>query len=138
MKRVLFVCVHNAGRSQMAEAILNDYATKHGLAVRASSAGTQAGTEINPAARAVVEELGISMQDQAPKLLTRSLVDSSDRVITMGCGVDAEACPARFVASDDWGLDDPAGQSTDEVRKIRDQIVDRIHQLVEDLSVETV
>lgn len=101
MKTVLFVCIHNAGRSQMAEALLNHLAAQRGLAVRALSAGTVAGKEINPAGREVMAEIGIAMDGQRPKPLTQAMADAADRVVTMGCGVGAEACPARIHLSED-------------------------------------
>ncbi|MBC8104377.1 MAG: arsenate reductase ArsC [Cytophagales bacterium] len=133
VKTVLFVCVHNAGRSQMAEAFTNHLAQKRGVAVRGLSAGTVAGDAINPLAVAVMEELGISLAGQHPKPLTQELADRSDRVITMGCGVDAEACPARIHLSEDWGLDDPKGQSLEAVRAIRDQIQMRVETLLSEI-----
>lgn len=134
MKTVLFVCVHNAGRSQMAEAFLNALAVEWGLPIRALSAGTQAGTEINPMAVAVMEEIGVSMEGQHPKMLTQEMADQADRIITMGCGVDAESCPARIHLSEDWGLDDPKGQPIEKVREIRDEIKTRVAALIADLG----
>ena len=134
MKTVLFVCVHNAGRSQMAEAFTNALATERGLAVRALSAGTVVGGEINPMALAVMHEAGVSMARQTPKQLTQALADGADRIITMGCGVDADACPARVFVSEDWGLDDPAGQPVEAVRAIRDQIKARVETLLADMG----
>ncbi len=133
MKTVLYVCVHNAGRSQMAEAFTNHLATKEGIPVRALSAGTVAGEKINPVAEAVMEEIGISMQGHQPKQLTQSMADSSDKIITMGCGVDAEACPARIHITEDWGLDDPKGQPLEKVRAIRDDIEARVTALLEEV-----
>ena len=115
MRTVLFVCVHNAGRSQMAEALLNKMA---------------AGTEINPVARQVMDEIGIPMDGQSPKMLTQAMADSASKVITMGCGVDGDLCPARIHLSEDWGLDDPKGQSIEKVRAIRDQIEAKVEQLL--------
>jgi arsenate reductase (thioredoxin) len=134
MKRILFVCVHNAGRSQMAEAFLNRLASERGLSVRAESAGTIGGKELNPRARQSMEELGISLFGHAPKLLTQEMVDGADRVISMGCGVDAAACPANFVLAEDWQLDDPANQSLEGVRQIRDSIRTRVERLLEELA----
>jgi arsenate reductase len=130
MRTVLYVCVHNAGRSQMAEAFTNRLAEARGLAVRGLSAGTVAGEQVNPTAVAVMQEIGISMEGQHPKQLTQEMADSADRVITMGCGVDAEACPARIHLSEDWGLDDPKGQSLEKVRAIRDEIKARVETLL--------
>ena len=115
MRTVLFVCVHNAGRSQMAEALLNKMA---------------AGTEINPVARQVMDEIGVPMEGQSPKMLTQAMADSASKVITMGYGVDADLCPARIHLSEDWGLDDPKGQSIEKVRAIRDQIEAKVEQLL--------
>ena len=134
MKTVLYVCVHNAGRSQMAEAFTNKLAGERGLAVRGLSAGTVAGEAINPTAVAVMQEIGISMAGQAPKQLTQELADSADRVITMGCGVDAAACPARIHLSEDWGLDDPKGRSIEKVRAIRDEIKTRVEALLTEVG----
>jgi arsenate reductase (thioredoxin) len=130
MKTVLYVCVHNAGRSQMAEAFTNKLAQERGIAVRALSAGTIAGEQINPTAVAVMQEIDISMEGHSPKQLTQEMADSADRVITMGCGVDAEACPARIHLSEDWGLDDPKGQPLNKVRAIRDEIKTRVETLL--------
>ena len=134
MKTVLFVCVHNAGRSQMAEAFVNHYAKQRGLDVIGASAGTVAGTQINPVAVEVMQELGISMEGQSPKQLTQELADSADKKITMGCGVDASACPARIFFTEDWGLDDPKGQPLEKVREIRDQIQARVEALLTELA----
>lgn len=134
MKTVLFVCVHNAGRSQMAEAFVNRLAGERGLAVRGASAGTAMGKGLNPQAVAAMAEVGISMAGQSPKMLTQELVDQAERVVTMGCGVDASACPARFLVTEDWGLDDPAGQPIEAVRAIRDQIRARVDRLLDELA----
>lgn len=134
MKTVLYVCVHNAGRSQMAEAFTNKVARERGLPVRALSAGTVAGTTINPAAVTVMAEAGISMEEQRPKQLTQTMADSADRIITMGCGVDADACPARIHVMEDWGLDDPKGQPIEKVREIRDAIEARVELLLTELG----
>lgn len=131
MKTVLFVCVHNAGRSQMAEAFVNHLARERGLPVRGESAGTVAGEKINPVAEQVMLEIGIPMDGQCPKQLTAEQADAADRVITMGCGVDAEACPARVRPMlEDWGLDDPKGQPLEKVREIRDQIREKVNVLI--------
>ena len=136
MRTVLFICVHNAGRSQMAEAFTNKLAEEQGLPVRALSAGTVAGERINPVAQAVMEEIGISMNGQNPKPLTQEMADRANRIITMGCGVDAAACPARILISEDWGLDDPAGQPIETVRAIRDQIRACVEALLAEWGAE--
>lgn len=134
MKTVLFVCVHNAGRSQMAEALVNHLARERGVEVRAESAGTVAGEQVNPVAVEVMREIGVSMDGQRPKQLTPEMADAADRVITMGCGVEAEACPARIRPMlEDWGLDDPKGRPVEEVRAIRDQIVTKVESLLTEL-----
>ena len=135
MKTVLFVCVHNAGRSQMAEAFTNALAAEQGIAVRGLSAGIIAGSEINPAAIAVMNEIGVSMKGQFPKPLTQEMADAADRIITMGCGVEADACPARIHLSEDWGLDDPNAQPIEKVREIRDQIKAKVETLVGEWTV---
>jgi protein-tyrosine-phosphatase len=134
MKTILYVCVHNAGRSQIAEAFTNWLARERGLEIRAVSAGTVAGDRINPKAMAVMAEVGVPMDGQAPKQLTQAMADTASRVITMGCGVDADACPAHIHVAEDWGLDDPAGQPIETVRVIRDQIRTRVEALLSELG----
>jgi Protein-tyrosine-phosphatase len=137
MKTVLFVCVHNAGRSQMAEALVNHLARERGLPVRAESAGTEAGEQVNPAAVAAMREIGVSMEGQRPKQLTDAMADAADRVITMGCGVDSDTCPARVRPMlEDWGLDDPKGRPVEAVRAIRDQIGEKVEALLSELTAE--
>lgn len=125
---VLFVCVHNAGRSQMAAAYLE--ALSNG-AVEVRSAGSAPKTEINPVAVEVMAEDGISLTDAQPKILTPEAVQASDVVITMGCG---DACPIfpgkRY---EDWKVADPAGRDLDTVRAIRDDIKARVTQLIAEL-----
>lgn len=125
---VLFVCVHNAGRSQMAAAFLTHLA---GDAIEVRSAGSAPADSINPAAVAVMAELGIDISAQSPKILTADAVAASDVVITMGCG---DACPYfPGVSYRDWVLADPAGKGVDAVRPIRDEIRDRIEKLIAEL-----
>jgi len=133
-KQILFVCVHNAGRSQMAEAFTNALAREMKLPVQGLSAGTEAGARINPFAVEVMREIGVPMEGQSPKQLTQEAADAADRIITMGCGVDAASCPARIHLSEDWGLDDPAGQPIEKVREIRDQIRRRVEDLLADVK----
>lgn len=127
---MLFVCVHNAGRSQMAEAFLRHAATEQGLNVTAESAGTLGAGSLNPMAVKAMEELGISMADHVAKQLDAEMVARADWIVSMGCGVDAAACPAKFLVTEDWGLDDPAGQPIERVREIRDQIRAKVDELV--------
>lgn len=117
----------------MAEAMTNHLAKERGLPVVAESAGTVGGKALNPMAVEAMREIGISMESQTPKLMTQELVDGA-KVISMGCGVDAEACPARFVLAEDWGLDDPAGQPIEKVREIRDQIKGHVEALLSGLA----
>lgn len=130
MKKVLFVCVHNAGRSQMAEALFNLIANN---GVRAESAGTKPASEVNPVVVQAMAEVGIDISTNRPRLLTFEMIEDSERVITMGCGVE-ESCPASFVPTEDWDLDDPAGQPIEKVRQIRDEIKSRVQQLLRELN----
>jgi arsenate reductase len=133
VKPVLFVCVHNAGRSQMAEGFFNALAAERGVDVRASSAGTAPGERINPTAVEVMAEIGISL-DGAPQLLTPELATASGRVITMGCGVTEAMCPAGTYLGEDWGLPDPHGQDAAQVRTVRDAVRARVEALLDELS----
>ncbi len=130
MKTVLFVCVHNAGRSQMAEAFFNSM-VKRGLV--AASAGTQPSPRINPTFVQAMLEAGLDIRDRKPKLLTVEMLESAGRVITMGCSVE-KACPASFVPTEDWALEDPEGKPLEAVRKIRDEIKERVTALVAELQ----
>jgi arsenate reductase len=126
---VLFMCVHNAGRSQMAAALLERYAAGR-VAVR--SAGSAPAGEVNPAVVAAMAEVGIDISKQAPKALTEEAARAADIVVTMGCG---DACPyyagKRYL---DWQIEDPAGKSLEEVRAIRDEIDKRVRTLLRDLE----
>lgn len=130
MNRVLFVCVLNAGRSQMAEAFLCHLADGR---AEARSAGTVPGDRVNPIAAQVMVERGISLAAHAPKMLTQELVDWADRTITMGCGSD-ESCPVVIAEVEDWGLPDPCGQPMAVVRGVRDQIEQRVSLLLRELA----
>ena len=125
---VLFVCVHNAGRSQMAAALLDRHAAGR---VRVLSAGTEPADRINPAVVEAMAELGLDVSREFPKRLASTDVESSDVVVTMGCG---DTCPyfpgTRY---EDWPLDDPAGRPIEEVRIIRDAIDDRVRRLLAEL-----
>ncbi|MDQ1698322.1 MAG: hypothetical protein QOG34_185 [Frankiaceae bacterium] len=127
---VLFVCVHNAGRSQMAAGLLAHYA---GESVVVRSAGSDPGAAVNPAVVTAMSELGIDISREFPKPLTTEAVQASDVVITMGCG---DACPVfpgtRYL---DWRLDDPAGQDVETVRRIRDEIDALVRDLLGELGV---
>ncbi|CAN5479111.1 arsenate reductase ArsC [soil metagenome] len=117
----------------MAEAYLNHQAAKLGAPVKALSAGTSPTEKINAMVLKVMAELGIPMATQTPKLLTAKMASQATKIITMGCGVEGDMCPAGVYFADDWGLDDPAGQSIETVRKIRDQIIAHVDALLRDL-----
>ena len=126
--QVLFVCVHNAGRSQMAAALLD---LRSGGRIDVRSAGSAPADELNPVVVAVMAELGLDLSREFPKPLTDSAVQAADVVVTMGCG---DACPIfpgkRY---EDWTLDDPAGQDVEMVRRIRDEIDARVQRLTGEL-----
>ena len=125
---VLFVCVHNAGRSQMAAGWLQQLS---GGAVEVRSAGSAPADAVNPAAVAAMLEVGIDLGAEVPKVLTPDAVRASDVVVTMGCG---DACPIfHGTRYEDWELDDPAGQGIEAVRPIRDEIRRRVEKLVQEL-----
>ncbi|MFK0039830.1 arsenate reductase ArsC [Paenarthrobacter sp. NPDC090517] len=125
---VLFVCVHNAGRSQMAAAFLT---TLSKGAVEVRSAGSQPADKVNPAAVEAMSELGIDMSAEIPKVLTTEAVKESDVVITMGCGDECPYFPGKRY--EDWVLEDPAGQGVEAVRPIRDEIKTRIENLLTEI-----
>jgi arsenate reductase len=126
---VLFVCVHNAGRSQMAAGYLRHLA---GDTVEVRSAGSEPAERINPVAVQAMAEEGIDIANEQPKILTTEAVKTSDVVITMGCGDTCPFYPGKRY--EDWVLDDPAGQGIEVVRPIRDEIRRRIEQLIKDLQ----
>jgi len=128
MKTILFVCVHNSGRSQMAEAFFNKLAEGKAKAI---SAGTQPADEVNPVVIEAMREVGIDISGKKPKMLTMDMVEKADKMITMGCGADAGAlCPASFIETEDWALEDPKGKTLKQVRKIRDSIKERVMKLL--------
>lgn len=131
--RVLFVCIHNAGRSQIAEALFNVYA---GGAATAVSAGVEPVAALNISVVAAMREAGYDLTGHRPKLLTEEMIDGAERVITMGC-MDDPACPA-VLAEEDWGIDDPSGASLPKVREIRDEIARRVRKLLRELGIEPV
>jgi len=104
--------------------------------ILAESAGTEPGAELNPQAVAAMEEIGYDMSGHHPKVMSQEMVDTADRIITMGCGVDAAACPILFVPGEDWGLEDPKGQPIEKVREIRDEIKARVEKLIEEMTSE--
>ena len=129
---VLFVCIHNAGRSQMAAGFLSALA---GDSIEVRSAGSAPADAVNPAAVEAMAEVGIDISTQSPKILTTDAVQASDVVITMGCGDTCPFFPGKSYR--DWVLDDPAGKGVDAVRPIRDQIRARVQDLITDLLPDT-
>jgi arsenate reductase (thioredoxin) len=127
MNTVLFACVHNAGRSQMAAAWFNELASPE--KARAVSAGTQPGTKVHPEVLLAMKEVGVDLSSAQPQLLTDELAQGSTLLITMGCG---EACPhVPGLRRDDWPLEDPKGKSVERVREIRDEVKARTLELLE-------
>jgi len=122
---ILFVCVHNSGRSQMARAFFDRIAKGRMVGL---SAGTMPDERVNPDVARVMREVGIDISAEKPKLMTQDMVDSALRIVTMGCGVGG-ICPAVFVQTLEWSLDDPKGRNIDEVRRIRDEVKTRVESL---------
>jgi arsenate reductase (thioredoxin) len=134
VKTVVFVCVHNSGRSMMAEAFFNQLAKGK---AKALSAGTQPGDRVNPTVVDAMREVGIDISGNKPKMLTFDMVENAAKMITMGCGAEAGAvCPASFIETEDWALEDPKGKPIETVRKIRDDIKDRVNELIRELLRE--
>ena len=126
MIRILFACVHNAGRSQMATALFNQVADLS--LAQAVSAGTEPATHIHPEVLSVMRELGIELEGVTPQFLSADLASQANILVTMGCG---ESCPVVPGAKrEDWNLPDPKGQSLERVRQIRDEIRKRVHEMV--------
>ena len=128
-KAILFLCVHNAGRSQMAAGFAREIA---GDSVTVYSAGTQPGKRLNPAVVEAMAEVGIDITTQSPTKLTEEMAMASDVIVTMGCGDECPYYPGKRY--DDWPLEDPAGQPLDVVRHIRDDIQHRVRALVAELK----
>jgi len=132
MRTVLFVCVENAGRSQMAEALFNRYAEGR---FRAISAGTNPGKQVHPAVVEALNEIGTDISGKKPRLVTADSIGEADRIITMGCGADF--CPVNFLPKvEDWALEDPKGKPIEKVREIRDDIEKKVKALIEELRRE--
>ena len=127
MVKVIFACVHNAGRSQMAAAFFNQLADR--TRAEAISAGTEPGPRVHPEVLAAMQEVGIDLSSAKPQKLTEELVRDAQRLITMGCGDNCPFVPG--LQHDDWPLRDPEGQSIEEVRAIRDEIRHRVHLLLD-------
>lgn len=130
---VLFVCVHNAGRSQMAAGFMRELS---GGSVEVRSGGSEPGNQINPVAIAAMAEEGIDISHAVPQLMTTEQVRDSDVVITMGCGDSCPIFPGKRY--EDWELTDPAGRSLEEVRRIRDDIKQRVASLLDEITAQRV
>jgi arsenate reductase len=128
MKTVLFICVHNSGRSQMAEAFFNQMAKGK---ARAISAGSQPADKVNPTVVDAMREAGIDISKNMPKLLSLEMMEGIDKAITMGC---ENSCPLTTVETEDWGLEDPKDRPIEQVRKIRDEIKERVKRLIEQIA----
>jgi len=131
MKTVLFVCAHNSGRSQMAEAFFNRLAKGK---ARAFSAGTDPADALDSTVVEAMREVGVDMSSHRPKALTLEMVEQADKVVTMGCGVEG-VCPATFVETEDWGLEDPQGKPLAKVMEIRDEIRTRVSRMLREMGV---
>ena len=133
-KEILFVCVENAGRSQMAEAFFKKVGSKNYIV---SSAGTKPIDRVNPMVIEVMQEIGIDISSNKPKILSEKIIPTTTKIVNMGC-MDKQGCPALFSPNViDWNIPDPKGKSIEEVRKIRDQISNKINELVLALKVES-
>ena len=128
--KVLFLCVHNAGRSQMAAAFARHYG---GASIEAESAGTMPSERVHPVVVEAMLERGIDLSGAAPRLLTDEMANDADRAITMGCAIE-DVCPAGLVETEDWGLEDPSGKPIERVREIRDDIERRVRALLADIA----
>lgn len=128
MKTVLFVCVGNSGRSQMAEAFFNHLAKGK---AKALSAGTEPASTVDPTVIKAMKEVGIDISGNKPKPLTPEMIDQANLMVTMGCGAEA-ACPASWVETRDWGLEDPKDKPIEKVREIRDEIKTRVVKLLKE------
>ena len=133
MIKVLFVCVHNSGRSQMAEAFFNRYSAGAALSY---SAGTRPASHVDSNVVSAMRERGIDISRQVPKVIIPGMIEDADRVVTMGCMAD-EVCPAMFIPTEEWQIEDPEGQSLEKVRVIRDEIQNRVQGLIRDISIES-
>lgn len=130
-KKILFVCVENAGRSQMAEGFFRKFAPR---GYEAQSAGTQPVAEINPIAIQAMKEVGIDISKQTPKLISDIIIKNSNKIVNMGC-MDKDACPALFLDNvDDWNIPDPKEKPIEQVREIRDKIEHKVNELVSNLE----
>jgi arsenate reductase (thioredoxin) len=130
MKTVLFICVHNSGRSQMAEGLFNRMAEGKAAAI---SAGSHPAESVNPVVVEAMREIGIDISRNKPKLLTLAMMKGIDKAVTMGC---ENTCPMTTVPTEDWVLEDPKDKPIEEVRKIRDEIKSRVGKLIAEMTGE--
>ena len=128
MTTVLFICIQNSCRSQMAEAIFNHLAPE---GIRATSAGSKPAARVDPLALAALKEIGIETNALNPKLLTREIAQRADKIVTMGC---PEACPAVGKPMEDWGIEDPSGGGIEEYRKTREIISRKVEEQIRELT----
>jgi arsenate reductase (thioredoxin) len=129
-KTILFVCVENAGRSQMAEGFFRKYATEEYEPI---SAGTKPSSHINPIVVQAMDEVGVDIRQQKPKDITKDMMRNSTKIVNMGC-MDKSFCPTLFISNlIDWGIEDPKGKPIEEIREIREDIEQRVKQLVTNL-----
>jgi arsenate reductase (thioredoxin) len=132
-RTILFVCIQNAGRSQMAEAFFRKYAPE---GYESLSAGTKPTSEVNPIAIQALKEVGIDISKHRPKDITEDMLRNSSRIVNMGC-MDKDWCPTVFVPNlVDWGIEDPKGKSIEKIREIRDEIEERVKGLIASLPKE--
>lgn len=135
MQKILFVCVENAGRSQMAAAFANHYGKDN---IVASSAGNKPAETVNPAVVEVMKEKGIDISNNKPKLITAQMAITADLIVTMGCN-DQELCPGPFFKPQiDWSLEDPKGKPIEKVRAIRDEIEQKVRELIGEQQNKTI
>ena len=132
-KTILFVCVENAGRSQMAEAFFKKYAPSE---YEATSAGTHHTSQINPLSVQVMKDVGIDISNQKPKEMTEDMIRNATKIVNMGC-MDKDFCPTLFIHNViDWGIEDPKGKPIEKVKEIRDEIERRVKEIVQEIKRE--
>ena len=135
MSDALFVCVHNAGRSQMARAVFDRTVRERGLLLTSESAGTHPADNVHEAIAEVLREQGIDVSGIVPRLITDEMVQTAGRVITMGCAIDADKCPAIYLRGvEDWGLPDPANKGIEEAIALHQVVEKKVAELVAELS----
>ena len=137
MNRVLFVCVHNSGRSQMAEALFNRSARERCIDARAESAGTYPADRVNSKVAQVMSEIGIDISESKPRRLTDDMVAATDEIVTMGCAMDAGQCPSvRLEEIVDWQLEDPSAMDIEAIRGLRETIRQNVESLLDDINAK--